>query len=196
MAIDFPNSPSVDQQYTVGDRTWTWNGSYWALTLTSSTFTASDNPPSGASAGDFWFESDTGKTFVYYDSYWVEVAGRAGSTTITSSGSSVSVSGADGEIQYASSGSLASSTSFTWDNASTALTIAGNIVANNVTANANIVADSIKIDSGGTPIYLNGQTVSADYTIPANYNGMSAGPITIANGVTVTITSGSEWSIV
>jgi hypothetical protein len=48
----------------------------------------------------------------------------------------------------------------------------------------------------GVPIYLNGQTISSDYTIPTNYNGMSAGPITIADGVTVTVTSGSEWSIV
>jgi len=185
MAIDFPDSPSVDQQYTVGDRTWTWNGSYWALTLTSSTFTASDNPPSGASAGDFWFESDTGKTFVYYDSYWVEVAGRAGSTTIASGGSNVSVSGTDGEIQYASNNTLASSNTFVWD-----------IVVNNVTANANVVADGITIHSSGVPIYLNGQTVAVDFTIAANYNGMSAGPITIANGVTVTVSNGSEWSIV
>ena len=46
------------------------------------------------------------------------------------------------------------------------------------------------------PIQLNGQTVSADYTIPSGYNGVSAGPITIADGVTVTVSSGSEWSIV
>ena len=197
MAIDFPDSPSVDQQYTVGDRTWTWNGDYWALTLTSSTFTASDDPPSGASAGDIWFESDTGKSFVYYDSFWVEIAGRAGSTTISGGGgSNVSVSGTDGEIQYASNSELASSNTFVWDNANTQLTIGGDILANNVTANANVVADGITIHSSGIPIYLNGQTVAVDFTIPSGYNGMSAGPITISNGVTVTVTSGSEWSIV
>jgi len=80
MAIDFPDSPSAGQQYTVGDRTWTWNGDYWALTLTSSTFTASDDPPSGASAGDIWFESSTGKTYIRYDSYWIEI-GAASSYT-------------------------------------------------------------------------------------------------------------------
>jgi len=185
MAIDFPDSPSVDQQYTVGDRTWTWNGDYWALTLTSSTFTASDDPPSGASAGDIWFESDTGKSFVYYDSFWVEIAGRAGSTTISSGGSNVSVSGTDGEIQFASNSTLSSSTSLVWDTANTQLTVGGDIVA-----------DGITIDSSGVPIYLNGQTVAVDFTIPSGYNGMSAGPITISNGVTVTVTSGSEWSIV
>lgn len=46
------------------------------------------------------------------------------------------------------------------------------------------------------PIQLNTQTISANYTIPAGYNGMSAGPITISDGVVVTIPSGSSWSIV
>lgn len=46
------------------------------------------------------------------------------------------------------------------------------------------------------PIQLNTQTISANYTIPAGYNGMSAGPITIANNVVVTIPAGSSWSIV
>ena len=46
------------------------------------------------------------------------------------------------------------------------------------------------------PIQLNTQTINANYTIPAGYNGMSAGPITIANNVVVTIPDGSSWSIV
>lgn len=79
MAIDFPNSPTLNQQYTVGDRSWTWNGTFWQVTGTTSTFTASDSAPSGPSIGDFWFESDTGKTFVYYDDVWVEVGSASGS---------------------------------------------------------------------------------------------------------------------
>jgi hypothetical protein len=46
------------------------------------------------------------------------------------------------------------------------------------------------------PIQLNTQTISANYTIPTGYNGMSAGPITISSGVVVTIPAGSSWSIV
>ena len=46
------------------------------------------------------------------------------------------------------------------------------------------------------PIQLNGQTISVDYTIPSGFNGLSAGPVTIASGVTVTVPSGSAWSIV
>lgn len=29
-AITFPNSPSADQVFTVGSRSWKWNGSKWA----------------------------------------------------------------------------------------------------------------------------------------------------------------------
>jgi len=42
---------------------------------------------------------------------------------------------------------------------------------------------------------LNEQTVTADYTIPVGQNAHSAGTITIATGVTVTIPDGSQWVI-
>ena len=29
MAIDFPNSPVLNDTFTVGDRTWTWDGTRW-----------------------------------------------------------------------------------------------------------------------------------------------------------------------
>jgi len=45
-------------------------------------------------------------------------------------------------------------------------------------------------------IYENGQTISTNYTMTAGNNGMSAGPITVATGVTVTIPTGSRWVIV
>ena len=51
---------------------------------------------------------------------------------------------------------------------------------------------------GGTDniFYENGQVITADYTIPVGKNAMSAGDITINTGVTVTVSSGSKWSIV
>lgn len=51
---------------------------------------------------------------------------------------------------------------------------------------------------GGTDdvFYENGQTVNTSYTLTTNKNAMSAGPITIANGVTVTVPNNSIWTIV
>ena len=42
----------------------------------------------------------------------------------------------------------------------------------------------------------NDQTVSADYTITASKNAGTFGPVTINSGVTVTVPSGSIWTIV
>jgi hypothetical protein len=45
-------------------------------------------------------------------------------------------------------------------------------------------------------IQPNFNTISNNYTFPDNYNGVSAGPITIASGATVTVGTASAWSIV
>ena len=44
--------------------------------------------------------------------------------------------------------------------------------------------------------FENGQTVTTNYTITNGKNAMSAGPITINSGVTVTIGTGEIWTIV
>jgi hypothetical protein len=51
------------------------------------------------------------------------------------------------------------------------------------------------------PVALNGlvvnsQTVSASYTIAAGYSAMSSGPVTVASGQAVTVSSGSRWVII
>lgn len=50
--------------------------------------------------------------------------------------------------------------------------------------------------SGNPVFYENDQTVTGNYTITTNRNAMSAGPITVNSGVTVTIPAGSVWTIV
>lgn len=42
----------------------------------------------------------------------------------------------------------------------------------------------------------NDQTVTTNYTITSGKNAMSAGPVTINSGVTVTIPTGSVWTVV
>lgn len=44
--------------------------------------------------------------------------------------------------------------------------------------------------------YENDQTVTVNYTITSGKNAMSAGPISINNGVTVTVPNGSVWTVV
>lgn len=70
----------------------------------------SDGPPDSPSAGDLWFESDTGRTLVYYadgsSNQWVEIGLASAS----------GASGTDGKIQFSESDSLTSDTLLHWDN--------------------------------------------------------------------------------
>ena len=47
-----------------------------------------------------------------------------------------------------------------------------------------------------TPIRINPNAISADFTLASGYNGVSAGPIRINAGVQVTVARNSHWSIV
>lgn len=44
-------------------------------------------------------------------------------------------------------------------------------------------------------IYENNLSITSNYTLTTNKNGMSVGPITVAAGVTVTVPSGQRWVV-
>jgi hypothetical protein len=59
-AIDFPNSPTVDDLFTVGDRTWKWTGSVW-ITVEEAVVgpagvVASDSEPTSTDV--LWLDTD------------------------------------------------------------------------------------------------------------------------------------------
>ena len=45
-------------------------------------------------------------------------------------------------------------------------------------------------------IVVNSQTVSASYTIAVGFSAMSSGPVTVASGQSVTVSSGSRWVVI
>jgi hypothetical protein len=47
----------------------------------------------------------------------------------------------------------------------------------------------------GNGITINSQTIATSYTIASGQSGVSAGPVTISSGVTVTVSSGSTWVV-
>jgi len=55
---------------------------------------------------------------------------------------------------------------------------------------------SVKAPRASNGILVNSQTVSENYTIDTGDNGGSFGPVTVALGATVTIASGSFWTVV
>ena len=50
--------------------------------------------------------------------------------------------------------------------------------------------------SANGAVYENTQTITSNYTMTSGKNGVSAGPITISTGATVTIPTSSRWVIV
>ena len=44
-------------------------------------------------------------------------------------------------------------------------------------------------------IFVNNTTVSASYTVASGFNAMSVGPVTVASGQSVTVTSGQRWVV-
>jgi hypothetical protein len=133
MPIDFPLSPTINQQYTVGDRTWVWNGTAWQLRnlaaagYTGSTgftgsqgagFTGSkgalnityaNTAPISPTFGDVWIHSDTGINYTYTDdgnsSQWIEY-GNLGVTGYTGSAgafSAIGFTGSQGDIGFTGS---------------------------------------------------------------------------------------------
>lgn len=74
---------------------------------------------------------------------------------------------------------------------------AANASAAQAAAAAAVISASLaQATNPDAPIRLNPRTITADTTISAGYNASSTGPITIADGVTVTISENSSWSIV
>jgi hypothetical protein len=90
-AIDFPNSPTVNQEFTANGRTWIWSGTVWeskAVDTTVSRYKVGDAAPSSPVNGDVWFNSTNARTYVYYDSFWVEsnpaLDGKSGVSAVAS----------------------------------------------------------------------------------------------------------------
>ena len=51
------------------------------------------------------------------------------------------------------------------------------------------------IGGGIGAVQLNADTVTVNGTILAGQNGFSVGPLTVANGVSITVTSGQRWVV-
>ena len=93
----------------------------------------------------------------------------------------------------ASAAAAATSASDAAASASSASTSAAN-AATSAAASA-AYASMAQATNPDTPIRLNPRFITAAFTVPAAYNGASVGPISISDGVTVTIQDHATWSI-
>ena len=84
-----------------------------------------------------------------------------------------SPAGSNTQIQYNNSGALGASSSLTF-------------------ATSTLTAPIVNASNG---LVVNSATVSASYSLPSGSNAMSVGPMTIASGQSVTVSSGQRWVV-
>lgn len=74
---------------------------------------------------------------------------------------------------------------------------AGNVlVSDGTTWTSNTAPSSGALAAGNSSIIINNTNITANANINAGQNGFSVGPVTTANGVTVTIASGQQWVVI
>jgi hypothetical protein len=94
--IDFPDTPTQGDEFTVGLLTWVFDDPVWLLKTSGASgggggpdtlgFTfATDTPPTATRVGDTWFNTATGNAYVWFDNRWVMFSpgGGAASPTLT-----------------------------------------------------------------------------------------------------------------
>ena len=81
MAMDFPASPTVGQQFTPpgSSTSWVWDGIAWNIVPEMSPAIISDTPPMNPAVGQFWFRGTNCQLYIWTDDgnskQWVQVAG-------------------------------------------------------------------------------------------------------------------------
>ena len=77
----------------------------------------------------------------------------------------------------------------------TGITVTGTVAATALTGDGSALTGLSSTKAGGA-IYENSNTISTTHTLSADTNGMSAGPVTINDSVTLTIPTGATYTVV
>jgi hypothetical protein len=196
------------------------SGGAWVEASGGASLTVSETDPSSPDEGDIWFESDTGSTYVYFDSVWVEIGASSGAVITdvsenepanpvnghiwfdSSTGrtyvyyedgtsnqwveigaTSPTASGADGYVQFAESGGLASSSNLSWNDSTNALSVTGTVSAS---------SGLITATSSGTPTAsLDDGALVLDTVNEVLYVRSNGAWIEASGGASVTVSDGT-----
>lgn len=171
--------------YTIADQT----GSNWEVgigTYTSSGTTLARTTVLSSSAGGTTkanFSSGVQDVFVTYPS---EKAFSLDMTLgIANGGTNGTATPTAGAISYGTGLAYAFTSAGT----------TGQVLSSNGTSSPTWI-DVPSPNKAGGAIAINSTTASVSYTIAAGTNGLSVGPITISDGVAITISSGQRWVVI
>ena len=151
-----------------------------APTISALTLTGALNAGGGTGTSGQILQS-TGSG-IQWASASISLAGTTGTGSVSTGGT----------LTFASSNGVVASVSSSTVTVSTAQDIRTTAAP---TFNGITTTDGIKLTSA-EPFVYTATTVSANVTIPTNYNAMAAGPLTVNDGITITIPDGSTLTIV
>lgn len=204
MALSFPASPTNGQRYTANGRTWVYNSTKTKWEAPTTALADSNAQTLDGLDSTQFLRSDANNSF-------------SGNITSANTGwikfyNSAETDSNDGKI---GSGVFGSGLNIVGTQTSSGLgrqvRLWGNVITNsgdtfwhsgNDGTGSGLDADTVdgkhasEIGSINGIFWENGTTITTSYTITANKNAMTAGPVTIADGVTVTIPDGSSWTVV
>lgn len=161
--------------------------------------TASRTGLSGVSAGYLIYDTGVNDIYFHNGTAWSllnagTLGGQAGSYYLNPANLSSAVAvnkGGTGQTSFTSGYLL-------YGNGTSALNSSSNLTFNGsqltIAGNRAVTIDEVPYLGSASIIRTNSATISTSLTIPAGTNGMTAGPITIASGQTVTVNG--DWSIV
>jgi hypothetical protein len=164
------------------------------LAITGTTITATSFVGSGASLTNV-VNSLTAST-------GISVSGSTGAVTVTntapdqtvaiSAGTGISVSGTYPNFTVTNT---APDVPFTYT--STYIPFGQGTTTPNQSANLTFdgTTQTAPVQRASNGIVTNNKTIGTSFTIPSTDNAMSAGPVTLSSGVTVTVSSGSRWVV-
>jgi hypothetical protein len=160
------------------------------LTATSGTAATWQTPASGGvttfSAGTTGFTPSSATSGAVTLAGTLALAnGGTGQTTANAAYNALSPMTTTGDIEYRNGSSVA--TRLGIGTTGQVLTVASGIPSWATPSGSNITT---------LGLYENSATISANYTIGTGNNAMSAGPITVDTGFTVTVPTGSTWTVV
>ena len=222
MALNFPSSPTLNQQTTLGNITYVFNGTGWSP-LGSSTGISSVVYSINGQTGNAILTTDAineGTNNKYFSSTRFDQRLSSVSINLLVDVDTTTTTPTDGmSLVYKSS-------TLRWE---PVMLNTGVSAVNNKTGNVSLTLANISgVDlSGSVPntgdaliynsttgtwraatpnaalggntdqiFYTNQKTITANYTVAGTVNALSSGPITISDGIVVTISDGAVWSIV
>lgn len=183
MPISFPANPQQNDEYTYNNRIYIFTGNTWSP---KNVAFADVDPVEPTITGDgyLWYDSANEQFFIYVNGQWIVSGGGA---SIEPS-ATAPADPAEGNLWLdTNTGIVSVYYGGGWLSVSGGDVDFGNILTNVATAG------TIKANN---PFFLNPKVITENYTIAADTNAMTAGPVEIGNGVTVIVGDGGEWSIV